>query len=78
MGGHLGLKGRIVEATAETLLVRFPKEALEQIVVVYPQPTAPGATSAVKAAPEPVAPSAGEPFAFASAAGYTEDGVPER
>ncbi|MCH7768833.1 MAG: carboxypeptidase regulatory-like domain-containing protein [Nitrospinae bacterium] len=71
--GHLVLKGRIVEAAAETLLVRFPKEALMKIVVVYPQPTTPGATSAVKAAPEPVAPSAGEPFEFASAAGYTGD-----
>ena len=72
--GQLVLKGRIVEAAAETLLVRFPKEALMKIVVVYPQPTSPGTTSAVQAAPEPVAPSAGEPFA--SAAGYTGDETP--
>ncbi len=73
-GGQLVLKGKIVEVTAKALLVRFPKESLNQIVVVYPQPTTPVATSAVQAAPEPVAPSAGEPFA--SAAGYTGDEAP--
>ena len=72
--GQLVLKGKIVEVTAKALLVRFPKESLNQIVVVYPQPTTPVATSAVQAAPEPVAPSAGEPFA--SAAGYTGDETP--
>ena len=61
--GQLVLKGRIVEAAAETLLVRFPKEALMKIVVVYPQPTSPGTTSAVKAEEGPVAPSSGEPIA---------------
>ena len=33
-GGQLVLKGKIVEVTAKALLVRFPKESLNQIVVV--------------------------------------------
>ena len=71
--GELVLKGRIVEAAAEAILVRFPKEALEQIVVVYPQPITPVATSAIQTAEEPVVPRAGEPMATAPARRSVEE-----